>query len=92
MKVTLEEADLAPIIEKALLRALEHLEADSVKLGDRLAFTEPEAAAQLGVRPHVLRDARLRGEIEGARVGKRIVYTREQLVKFLQKSQSRRES
>ena len=37
----------------------------------RLAFTEPEAAALLGVKPHVLRDCRRRGELQGAKVGSR---------------------
>ena len=50
---------------------------------DKIAFTEPEAAAILSLRPHVLRDARLRGEISGSRVGKRILYERTELLRFL---------
>ena len=54
-----------------------------VKLGGRLAYTEAEAASLVGVERHVLRDARLRHEIEASRVGKRIVYTRDELLRFL---------
>jgi hypothetical protein len=50
-----------------------------------LAFTEPEAAVPLGVRPHVLRDCRRRGELQGAKVGSKIVYTRADLLDFLER-------
>jgi hypothetical protein len=56
----------------------------------RLALTEPEAAQALGVPRHVLRDARLAGQLRGRRVGKRIVYTREDLVEYLRGDQRRR--
>src|SRR5688572_22617128 len=52
---------------------------------NRLAFNEPEAATLLGVRQHVVRDARLRGEIESTRVGSRIAYTRHDLLAYLEK-------
>jgi hypothetical protein len=51
---------------------------------NRLAFSEPEAATLLGVRQHVVRDARLRGEIESTHVGGRIAYTRHDLLKYLE--------
>lgn len=46
-------------------------------------FRNAEAAAAIGVRPHVLRDARLRGQIQGRKVGKKTVYARDELLKFL---------
>jgi len=83
MKLSFDEADLRPLIEQIVCAALAQLQADQGRFGDRIAFTEPEAAALLSLRPHVLRDARLRGEISGARVGKRILYERDELLRFL---------
>jgi hypothetical protein len=40
----------------------------------------------LGVKSHVLRDCRRRGELVGCKVGAKIVYTSEQLQAFLAKS------
>jgi hypothetical protein len=85
MKVSFDEADLRPLIEQIVSAAFAQLQADEVAFGDKLAFTEPEAAAVLSLRPHVLRDARLRGEISGSRVGKRILYERNELLRFLQR-------
>lgn len=55
------------------------------KLDSQLAFTEPEAAALLGVKPYVLRDCRRRGELDGSKVGSKIVYTRVDLLAFLER-------
>ena len=85
MNVTFDQSDLRPLIELVVATTLERLEADRQKAGKRLAYSEPEAAALLGVRPHVLRDARLRGELAGSRVGKRILYEHGELLRFLQK-------
>ena len=83
MKLSFDEADLRPVIQQIVAATLVQIQSDEAKLGDRLAYTEPQAAAILGIRPHVLRDARLRGEISGSRVGKRILYERDELLRFL---------
>jgi hypothetical protein len=49
----------------------------------RVALTENEAAVACGVGRHVLRDLRLKGRIHGVKLGKRIVYTRQQLLAAL---------
>ena len=49
---------------------------------------EPEAAAMFGMKPYVLRDARLRGEISGSKIGKRIFYSRDELLKLLARNQA----
>lgn len=74
---------LRPLVNLAVAEALERMESERAKLNGRLAFTEPEAAALLGVKPYVLRDCRRRGEIEGAKVGSKVVYTRADLLTFL---------
>ncbi len=83
MKLDLDEAELQPIIVATVAATLDQLQADRQKLDGRLAYSEPEAAALLGLRPHVLRDCRLRGELDGRRVGKRILYPRDELLRFL---------
>jgi hypothetical protein len=89
MQINLDDADLEPLVTRVVAKVLAKREADGVKFGGRLAFTEPEAAALIGVRPHVLRDCRLRGEIEGAKIGKRIMYSREQLLALMERNRTR---
>lgn len=83
MKLQFDNDDLEPLVTKVVVKVLAEREENAEKFGGRLAFTEPEAAALLGVRPYVLRDCRLRGEIVGSKVGKRVMYSRETLLKFL---------
>jgi hypothetical protein len=67
-----------------VLETVAALEQDRARLGDRLAYSEPEAARLLGLAPHQLRDERLRGRISASQVvGKRIRYTREDLTAYL---------
>jgi hypothetical protein len=46
----------------------------------RLALTEFEAAQACGVGRHVLRDLRLSGRIKGRKLGKKVLYTRDDLL------------
>jgi len=85
-RLELTPDDLRPLIRLVVEEIQSANEADRARVKGRLAYPEPEAAALLGVRPHVLRDARLRGEIEAATVGKRIVYTEEALKGYLQRN------
>ena len=83
MHVKLDESDLRSVIETVVAETLKRVQADRAKLNGRLAYREPEAAALLGVAPHVLRDARRRGKIQGTRIGRYIIYSRESLLEFL---------
>lgn len=85
MRIEFDEDALRPLVKLAVAEALDRLEEERAKLQGRLAFTEPEAAALLGVKAHVLRDCRRRGEIEGTKVGSKIVYARDELKKFLER-------
>src|SRR5262245_51869805 len=52
----------------------------------RLAFSEAEAAAMLGVATHVLREQRRLGRIECCRgPGRRIMYRRDQIENYLRR-------
>ncbi|MFZ1932196.1 MAG: helix-turn-helix domain-containing protein [Thermoguttaceae bacterium] len=83
LKIEFDREALRPLVQLAVAEALDRLEAERAKLQGRLAFTEPEAAVLLGVKPHVLRDCRRRGELQGAKVGSKIVYARADLLEFL---------
>ena len=74
---------LRPLIDAVVQATLERIGAAESKAGDRIGFTEPEAAALMGVAPHVLRDCRLRGEIHARKVGCRFIYSRPALLSFL---------
>ena len=87
MNVQFSADDLRPIVQVAVAEALERLQAEQARLNGRLAYTQPEAAALVGVRANTLRDARLRGELAGSMVGNKIVYTREELVAFLRRQE-----
>ena len=76
---------LRPLIDTIVAAAIEQIQEQRAMLADRLAYPEPEAAALLGMESYVLRDARLRGELVGSRVGKRVLYARAELLRFLDK-------
>jgi hypothetical protein len=68
MQVTFAQEDLRPLIEVVVTECLARLRDDEARLGDRMAFSEQEAARLIGIAPHVLRDARLRGDISASRI------------------------
>lgn len=83
MNVSFSADELRPVVAAVVAEVLATRSVIDGKLGSRLAFTEVEAAALLGVARHTLRDARLRGEIAGRLLGKKIIYSRDELVRFL---------
>jgi len=85
VKLEFDRDALRPLVEMAVAEALEKIEDERAKFNGRLAYTEPEAAVLLGVKPHVLRDCRRRGELQGAKVGSRVLYTRADLLDFLER-------
>ncbi len=89
MKVEFDRDELRPLVQLAVAEALDRMEAERAKFNGRLAFTEPEAAILLGVKPHVLRDCRRRGELQGAKVGSKVVYTRADLLEFLERQKEK---
>ncbi len=86
--ILFDDAVLRPLIERIVAVTLDRLESQRQAIGDRLAYSEAEAAALLGIQRHVLRDARLRGEITGSRVGKGIRYERDELLQFLRRQRA----
>ena len=84
MKLEIADADLKPIIVEMVRAVLAEIGDNHARLDGKLAYAEVEAAAMIGVARHVLRDCRLRHEIVASKVGKRYLYPRESLLRFLQ--------
>jgi hypothetical protein len=84
LTLALDPAALAPLVRAIVAECLAQLRADEARLTGRIAYSEDEAAALLGLQPHVLRDERRRGRIAASSiVGRRIRYTREHLLDYL---------
>ena len=89
MKFQFDANDLRPLVELVVAETIERLEVERAKLNGQLGYPEPQAAALLGLAPHQLRDARLRGEVRATRIGKRMVYPRGELLKLLGEDRQR---
>ena len=80
--MSLSDTDVAAI-QQIVTHTVVAVLHDDARLNGQLGYTEQEAAAALGIRKHVLRDCRLRGEIKGFRAGRSVCYSRQQLLKFM---------
>ena len=77
---------LAPLVRIAVSEAVLQLVAEADRLSAHpqpISYGEREAAKQLGVPTSVLRDARTTGELTGSRLGRRVVYSRQELLRWL---------
>jgi len=85
LSLTLDHEALRPLIAEVVAQVLAQVEVDRARLGnDRLCYSEPEAAALLGLNPHQLRDERRRGNIGASQVvGRRVRYSRDDLLAYL---------
>ena len=84
MQLMIDPAELAPIIAATVDATLQRIRDNEARMGDKLAFDEPEAARLLSLESHQLRDERLRGRITASViVGRRIRYRREDLLEYL---------
>ena len=91
MNLRIDPDELRPLVQAVVEETLARIQADQSRLpSDRLAFPEAEAAALLGLKQHVLRDARLRGEITGSLLGRRYVYSRDDLLAWLRRQRVER--
>ena len=80
----LDDAEIRAVVALTVREVLDAIDDDRKRFNGRLGYTEPEAAALIGVAHHVLRDCRLRGEITAKMVGKRNIYSRDSLLRFLE--------
>lgn len=79
MELRLDPSCLKPVIETVIAELLQRFDQND----DRLAYSEAEAAALLGVSRTTLRDERLRGRVKASLVGRKIRYTRNDMVEYL---------
>jgi len=80
MNIHLTHDELTPIIRQVVAELYDRFGSDT----DRIAYKEAEAAAMFGVESHVLKHARLRGEIQGAKVGRGWQFTRAELLRWFE--------
>lgn len=84
MKLHLDADDLRQFISEVVREVLAAGESDRIAEGEKLAYSEPEAARLLSLHPWQLRDERLRGRITASSiVGRRVRYTRKDLESYL---------
>lgn len=79
MQIHIDDDELKSLITLVVQEVLAKAPTD-----DRLAYTETEAAKLIGVARHVLRDERLRGRVQHGKCGKKIVYSKRQLLEFIE--------
>jgi hypothetical protein len=84
VKLSFDAEDLRPLVQLIVSEVLAKLQEADAAAGEKLAFSEQEAAQLLGLNTWQLRDERQRGRIKAAQiVGNRIRYTREDLRAYL---------
>lgn len=81
MHLVVDTAELRDLVRQIVQECLEALNWPTGRLG----LTEAELAASLGIGRHVLRDLRLAGQIQGSRIGKKIVYFRKDVQRVIEK-------
>ena len=89
MQIQVETADLKSLIEDVVGQVVPRVLAEFAAGDGQLAYDESAAAQALGVPRHTLRDARLRGDLDASRVGKRVIYRREELLAYLERNRIR---
>jgi hypothetical protein len=89
MQVNFSQDDLRPLVATVVAECFAQLRDDEARIGERLALSEIEAARLIGVESHVLRDARLRGEISASRIaGRRIRYLPADVLTYLARNRT----
>jgi hypothetical protein len=85
---TADLEDLKPILAEFGRQLLKELGSTPLASG-RIGFTERQGAEALGIAPHVLRDARLRGAIHATKHAgmKQYLYSRRALIAFAEGKQ-----
>jgi hypothetical protein len=84
VQMTLDVEALGPLIERSVQAAIVRLDELRAPFGDRLAFSEAEAARLIGLEEHQLRDERRRGRIKASQIVNRSIrYLRGDLIDYL---------
>ena len=79
MEISFDKEALRGLIEEVLTEVIGVVDWPA----GRVALDEAEAARACGVARHVLRDLRLSGRIRARKLGRKVVYTREDLMRAI---------
>ena len=79
MKLSIEDADIQPIVRETVEVLL-----DSGLLDQQLSYSAIEAARVLGTTSRAISEARRSGRLRGVKIGKSYSYPRTELLKFLE--------
>jgi excisionase family DNA binding protein len=82
MHFTIERDEIRGLVKEVVRETLATIDWPA----HRLTLSEQEAAEACGVGRHVLRDLRLRGKIRARRLGRKVVYSRTDLLEALENS------
>ena len=83
MKFEIDPAELRPLIEAIVDETLAKIQGGNPTNGNhRVAYTERDAAARLGLPQHSLRAARVRGKVTANKIGSRWIYTADEIQRF----------
>ena len=82
MQLNFDSDDLQPIIAKCVEAVLERLEPLRVQFGNKLMFTEPEAASITGLKAAHLGELRRTGKVPHQQIGGRIFYNRSDILRI----------
>lgn len=88
MELRFDEKDIRPLVEIVVREVMQQVveqKQEPAAPFDRM-LSENEAAAIFAVDPHVLRDARRRGELDFHRVGRFVRYQRSQIQAWIEKT------
>jgi hypothetical protein len=89
LHLTVAPEALRPLVRDVVAEVVRQLDEAKASLPEKLAFSEAEAARLLSLNVHQLRDERLRGRIAASQVvGKRIRYTRQDLLDYLMRERT----
>src|SRR5262249_5666672 len=84
LSLQLDAEVLSPVIDAAVERALVRFAEAQQKLNGKIAYSEAEAAALIGVEAHVLRDARREGDLPAFVIrGGRVRYLAKDLIAYV---------
>ena len=82
MNITFPSDELERVFERVVARTLALLEQQRAELPEEI-MSEQEVARYLRVKPHVVRDERLRGRLHGSKVGRYMRYRRADVLAYL---------
>ena len=92
LSLALNQDALRPLISEIVAEVLAQVEADRVKLGTKLCYSEPQAAALLDLKASQLKAERLNGRIACCKLrGRRLRYEHCELMRYLADRRVKRE-